>query len=130
MVYSLDELRKEYQNGKTYKFLFFWGHTPPIDGIINQSCFSQWWMQDFEIDGVHYLCAEQYMMAEKARLFNDNEMLEKIIQTTFPKEIKAYGRAVQNFDQSIWDAKCFQIVKDANIAKFSQNAELGSGSNV
>jgi len=124
MVYSLDALRNEYENGKLYKFLFFYGHTPPSDGSINQSCFSQWWMQNFEVDEIRYCCAEQYMMAEKARLFNDDEMLEKIMQATFPKEMKAYGRTVCNFEQSIWDAKCFQVVKDANRAKFSQNMEL------
>ena len=124
MVYSLEELRNEYQNGNTYKYLFFWGHTPPPDGSINQSCFSQWWMQDFEINSVRYLCAEQYMMAEKARLFGDNEMLNSIMQTNIPKEMKAYGRAVCNFEKSIWDANCFQIVKKANIAKFTQNNDL------
>jgi len=124
MVYSLDVLRNEYTIGKTYKFLFFWGHTPPQDGSINHSCFSQWWMQNFEIDGVQYLCAEQYMMAEKARLFGDDEMLTQIMQTAFPKEMKAYGRAVRNFEQSIWDANCFQIVKNASKAKFVQNPDL------
>ena len=124
MVYSLEALRREYQKGKTYKFLFFWGHTPPPDGSINKSCLSQWWMQDFEIDGVNYSCAEQYMMAEKARLFSDREQLEKIMQTTFPKEMKAYGRAVRDFDQKVWDAQCLEIVKNANMAKFKQNPEL------
>jgi len=124
MVYSLEALRSEYENGKIYKFLFFYGHTPPSDGSINQSCFSQWWMQNFEVEGVRYLCAEQFMMAEKARLFNDSEMLESIMQTAFPKEMKAYGRAVRNFDQSIWDANCYQIVKNASKAKFTQNTEL------
>ena len=64
------------------------------------------------------------MMAEKARLFGDGEMLKQIMQTTFPKEMKAYGRAVRNFEQSIWDANCFQIVKNANKAKFTQDAKL------
>jgi len=124
MVYSLDTLKDEYQNGKTYKFLFFWGHTPPPDGSINQSCLSQWWMQDFEIDGVRYLCAEQYMMAQKARLFKDDEMLAQIMQTTFPKEMKAYGRAVRNFDKAVWGANCYEIVKTASKAKFAQNPQL------
>ena len=124
MVYSLDALQNEYQNGKVYKFLFFWGHTPPPNRSINQSCLSQWWIQDFEIDGVFYLCAEQYMMAEKARLFNDDEMLEQIMQAALPKDMKAYGRAVRNFDQSTWNTHCFEIVKRASRAKFTQNPGL------
>jgi ribA/ribD-fused uncharacterized protein len=124
MVYSLDALQLDYQKGKTYKFLFFWGHTPPVDGSINQSCLSQWWMQAFEINGTCYSCAEQYMMAEKARLFHDKEMLEKIMQAVSPKEMKAYGRAVQDFDKNVWESNCFQIVKDASREKFSQNPDL------
>lgn len=124
MIYSLEALRQEYQNGNRYKFLFFWGHTPPADGSINESCLSQWWMQPFCIDGVGYTCAEQYMMAEKARLFQDDEMLEQIMKAAFPKEMKAYGRAVKNFDKYEWEENCFRIVKTANKAKFSQNDKL------
>ena len=124
MVYTLDNLKNECQNGTTYSFLFFWGHTSPPDGGINQSCLSQWWMQDFEVNGVNYLCAEQYMMAEKARLFDDAKMLKNIMRTTSPKEMKAFGRAIHNFEKDVWDVNCVQIVKDAANAKFSQNPEL------
>lgn len=124
MIYSLEALRKAYDEGQTYKFLFFWGHTPPADGIINQSCLSQWWMADFIVDGVTYSCAEQYMMAEKARLFQDEEMLKEIMAAKTPKEMKAYGRAVRNFDQSVWGSRCYDIVKAANRAKFSQNPAM------
>lgn len=64
-------------------------------------------------------------MAEKARLFGDNEMLESILTAKHPKEMKAYGRAVRNFDKDTWDKECYGIVKRASLAKFSQNAELG-----
>jgi len=124
MVYSLDALQHEYQEGKSYQFLFFWGHTPPRDGSLNQSCLSQWWMQGFDTDGINYSYAEQYMMAAKARLFNDKEMLDQIMQAASPKEMKSYGRAVQNFDKDIWESHCYSIVKKANEAKFSQKPEL------
>ena len=124
MIYSIDALRREYESGKTCKFLFFWGHTPPADGSISRSCLSQWWMQGFEINGQSYSCAEQYMMAEKARLFHDEEMLLQILRAASPKEMKAYGRAVRNFDSDIWEAHRVSIVKDASMAKFSQNPDL------
>lgn len=124
MVYTLESLRKEYQKGNRYKYLFFWGHTPSADGSIGASCLSQWWMQDFAVDGSIYCCAEQYMMAGKARLFHDDEMFEKIMAARSPKEMKAYGRAVRNFDKDIWDNSCYEIVKTASKAKFSQNQDL------
>ena len=124
MVYSRETLQQEYSQGKKYSFLFFWGHTPPADGSINESCLSQWWMKDFKIDGISYSCAEQYMMAEKARMFHDDEMLPQIMAAGTPKEMKALGRLVRNFDKDIWEASCRQIVKTANKAKFSQNPDL------
>lgn len=124
MVYTFEELINQYADGKTYKFLFFWGHTPSADGKITETCLSQWWMCDFTVNGVLYSCAEQYMMAEKARLFQDEEMLDRIMHAKYPKEIKAYGRAVKNFSQAVWENACYELVKRGNLAKFSQNSEL------
>lgn len=123
-IYDLAALQKAYEEGKTFRFLFFWGHTPPKDGHINEACFSQWWNCRFEVDGVTYSCAEQYMMAEKARMFHDEKMLLNIMNAVHPKEMKAYGRAVRNFDQEIWQNGCYEIVRRGNLAKFSQNPEL------
>ena len=41
-----------------------------------------------------------------------------------PKKVKALGRKVQNFDASKWEELRYQIMLDANIAKFSQNEDL------
>lgn len=100
---------------KTDKYVFFWGGT-----------FSQWCPSEFTIDGVKYNCCEQYMMAKKALLFNDNEAYEKIMSTKNPKEQKAFGRKVKGFDKNKWDAVCREIVYEANYAKFTQNAVLKS----
>lgn len=124
MFYNIDNLRKAYQAGDKFKYLFFWGHTPPADGSINQSCFSQWWKSSFVVEGETYSCTEQYMMAEKARLFGDEPMLAKIMAAAHPKEMKAYGRAVRHFDQKVWEEHSYDIVKKGNLAKFEQNQEL------
>lgn len=124
MYYDLEALRKAYLAGESLKFLFFWGHTPPGNGRVNESCLSQWWMCRFVLDGVEYSCAEQYMMAEKARMFGDQEMLEAIMHAKHPKEMKAYGRAVRSFDLARWEARCYELVRNGNMAKFAQNPEL------
>lgn len=125
MIYNVEQLRRAYQEGKRFKYMMFWGHTPPADGTLNASCFSQWWKCSFEIEGVTYSCTEQYMMAEKARLFGDEEMLEKILEARHPKEMKAYGRAVKSFEQQLWEQQRYDIVKRGNVAKFTQNQDLG-----
>ncbi|QIG04253.1 NADAR family protein [Proteus sp. ZN5] len=121
---DLEQLKKEFRTGKKIKFVYFWGHKSKGNDIA-KSCFSQWYPAPFTLDEVRYASAEHYMMAEKARLFNDIEVRERIITTSNPGSAKALGREVKGFDQNIWEQHRMDIVIRANIAKFSQNEELG-----
>lgn len=98
---------------ETETHIYFW------NGI-----YSQWEPSEFRIDGAKYNCAEQYMMAEKARLFNDIEAYTDIMLTKSPSEQKAIGRRVKNFDPVKWNEVCRLVVYRANHAKFSQNPKL------
>ena len=64
------------------------------------------------------------MMAEKARLFEDKETLEKIMEARSQGKIKALGREVKHFDQTEWDKCKYTIVLTGNFQKFLQNPEL------
>jgi ribA/ribD-fused uncharacterized protein len=94
-------------------FIFFWHGWP-----------SQWHRSPFSLGGIRYLCCEQYMMAEKARLFGDQETLSKILAAETPKEHKALGRQVKPFDEERWNSACREIVYRGNLAKFTQNEDL------
>lgn len=85
---------------------------------------SQWFNCDFEIDGVTYNCAEQYMMAEKARFFEDEWAEEGIMKANHPREQKKLGRTVKNFDPDKWNEVSRDVVYRANYAKFKQNPGL------
>ncbi|ENI8645403.1 NADAR family protein [Listeria monocytogenes] len=124
MDYTLEKIQHKYRKGEKLKYIFFWGHQPAEDGKISKSCFSQWWICSFKVDGVEYNCAEQFMMAEKAKLFNDMEMREKILAAKHPKQAKDFGRLISGFQEDIWLKNRFNIVMRANLAKFSQNEEL------
>lgn len=126
MKYANELIIKQYNEGATLKYLFFWGHQPSKDGSITKSCFSQWWLSEFTIDDVVYKTAEHYMMAEKARLFNDADMLDAILKSQHPHEAKKLGRKVKNFDAKIWDKHKYDIVKKGNYHKFSQDEALGA----
>ena len=116
---------KNIQNtGKPIKYLLFWGHQKSKDDSITKSCFSQWWESDFKSDGLIYKTAEHYMMAEKAKLFNDEAIFQKIIECKSAAAAKKLGRQVKGFDVKIWEENRFKIVKEANYLKFSQNKEL------
>jgi ribA/ribD-fused uncharacterized protein len=97
------------------KFTFFYRTESP---------FSQWHPADFEIGGVQYNCAEQYMMYRKAVLFGDQETAGKILTALTPREQKELGRRVRGFDKNQWEAQCRQFVYEANYAKFTQNPLL------
>ncbi|CDG17403.1 NADAR family protein [Xenorhabdus doucetiae] len=113
-----------YQSGKKLRYLFFWGHKTDHSNHITKSCLSQWYPAQFTVDDVKYSSAEHYMMAGKARLFNDHEVLKKIINAKNPGTAKAYGREIRGFNQSIWDEHRLKIVIAGNLAKFSQNKPL------
>jgi ribA/ribD-fused uncharacterized protein len=92
------------------RFTFFWSGP-----------FSQWDPSPFFVEGVMYNCAEQYMMAEKARLFGDEEMEARIMSATLPSDQKRYGRMVKGFDLKEWEKVARDIVYRGNMAKFSQS---------
>ncbi len=124
MKYNLEELQQAHCAGQRLKYLFFWGHTPKKAGIVDASCLSQWWPSRFEIDGILYTCAEQYMMAEKARLFGDEDVRAQILQAKHPKQMKTLGRQVRNFEDALWKQEAYGIVLRASREKFRQNEDL------
>jgi ribA/ribD-fused uncharacterized protein len=97
------------------KFTFFYRSAHP---------FSQWYACFFQVKGITYSCAEQYMMHQKALLFGDTVMAEKILKASQPRHQKAFGRKVQDFDAQIWQENAKRIVYEANHAKFTQNKAI------
>ena len=95
------------------EFKFFW-----------KGPLSQWYLSSFVVDNVMYNCAEQFMMAEKARLFKDIDSEMKIMSTKSPREQQAIGRQVKDFHLQKWNSVARDIVTRGNIAKFSQNEDL------
>jgi ribA/ribD-fused uncharacterized protein len=124
MKYSLNWLKKEIENGLEQEYLFFWGHTQKVNGVIDKSCLSQWWPSPFMLEGVSYLTAEHWMMAKKALLFNDEEKYQNIIATDSPAKAKKFGRSVKNFDADIWNSNAFSFIVEGNRHKFSQNNNI------
>jgi hypothetical protein len=95
------------------QFTFFW-HGP----------FSNWHPASFLVDGIRYNCSEQFMMAEKARMFKDRNALDMIMRSLSPREQKALGRGVIDFDTSKWNLEAQNIVYTGCYAKFTQNPDL------
>jgi ribA/ribD-fused uncharacterized protein len=95
-------------------FVFFWGNSP----------FSNWEPTPFTFNDVDYNCSEQYMMHQKALLFNDIEIANEIMATDSPRLQKALGREVRGFNKEKWLSVCEEIMIPALVAKFISTLEL------
>ena len=94
------------------KYKFFW------KGIL-----SNWAKSKFRIFdiGVTFNSGEQYMMYQKAMLFNDVSTANKILNSNNPRIIKQLGREVINFNSEIWDDLKYDILKFGLKNRFEQD---------
>lgn len=97
----------------TDNFVCFWGGE-----------FSNWYKSPFIHKGIEFNCAEQYMMYKKAEMFNDKDSMEKVLRTKNPRDQKALGRLVKNFDQKTWEESAVDIMIEGLLCKFRQNKTL------
>jgi ribA/ribD-fused uncharacterized protein len=115
-LYSQHSKKSKVMRLSKKDYHFFWS---------KKSVLSQWYRSPFvDDDGQKYITAEQYMMAEKARLFGDSETRLKILQSDDPKTCKNLGRKVKGFDQTIWEGKREDIVYNGSLLKYAQNKDL------
>lgn len=120
-------------SGESY--VFFWKPETPHGWA------SQWYYSPFrarihiQVDSetvadseqeVDFLTTEHWMMACKALLFGDTEVFNQVIESDADdmRAVKALGRAVTNFDETLWKRVRESIVLDGNLHKFRQNEEL------
>ena len=123
-MYTVDQLHRLPQNLQPEsistriiddKYVCFWGR---------DSVFSNFHRSPFTLGGKSYTCVEQYIMYQKALLFNDQERAERILAVDDPAEHKANGKLVANFDPDTWRRQAQSIVKEALEAKFDQHPHL------
>ena len=122
--YNINWLKEKFERGDTLKYIFFWGHTNKFNEEVGKFCFSQWFESPFIVDNITYKTAEHWMMAQKALLFNDKNIFDKIINCDKPGEAKDLGRQVLGYDEQTWNNRKFEIVKLGNIHKFNQYPKL------
>lgn len=118
-----DVIKLWFKNPKDLEIYYFFGHKQHGKDI-DDSCLSQWFKRYFVVEGTKYICMEQYMMQQKAILFNDLEIAEEIMKNTNPSTIKRLGRQVSNFNTKIWNKHKYNIVLKGNICKFIYNTDL------
>jgi len=125
-TYNVQWLTDSFESGDHLKYIYFWGHVNKLNDSVGKFCLSQWFESPFVVEDIVYKTAEHWMMAQKALLFEDRKIFEKIISANKPADAKELGRYVIGFDEQVWDDHKFEIVKNGNIYKFNQNALLAN----
>lgn len=97
------------------QYIFFYG---------KEHSLSQHHPCKFIVGETTYSSSEQFMMAQKALLFNDAEIFHKIMNTKDPIRQKRLGRQVIHFKDEVWNQHKHRIVYEGNKAKFTQNPTL------
>ena len=87
---------------------------------------SNWYLSDFQIDGITFTSMEQYMMYKKAICFKDENIAKQILTEKNVAKIKELGRLVSDYDEHIWNGVRQIIIYEGLFAKFSQNESLRS----
>ena len=82
------KVEKQRANAET-RFVFFW-HEYEENGYL-----SNWYPCNFVVDDFEYLFVEQYMMAQKAKLFHDAQAYTAILRASDPQACKDLGRQVK-----------------------------------
>ncbi|MGW2569838.1 NADAR family protein [Streptomyces sp. NPDC001537] len=121
---SREALVRAVSTGARVKYLHFWGHRARADGQVGPSCLSQWWPSPFTVDGVAYATAEHWMMAAKARLFDDPEAEQRVLSAGHPSQAKKAGRLVRGFAEATWQRERFGIVVEGSVHKFAAHPDL------
>lgn len=85
---------------------------------------SNWYLSDFEVEGISFSSMEQYMMYQKAIAFGDMIIAKDILSTSDVAEIKTLGRKVSNYNDTIWNGVRQIIIYRGLLEKFRQNKEL------
>lgn len=71
-------------------------------------------------------CAEQAMMFGKAIVFGDWENALKVLTIKHPRDQKALGRKIKDFNEEEWNKVKFHLVSMINQKKFEQNFDLAT----
>ena len=101
--------------------VFFFSGNPALNEYKE---FSNMHEAPVQIDGVTFPTVEHYFQWSKAKMFGDMEIQNKIMKTTSPKSVKAYGKKVKNFDEEAWNEKKDSVMRTAVKAKLMQHPDI------
>lgn len=82
---------------------------------------SNWYESPFEFCGTTYPTGEHWMMWQKARVFRDNDAVDKVMLAADQGTVKRLGKQVHGYSDKVWDAVNQQLMRVGLRQKFVQN---------
>lgn len=90
----------------------------------NDDVCSNFYLCPLTYNGHKFHSTEQLFMYLKADTFKDWEIRREILNCKTPKEAKALGRKVRNYDNGVWDKERDNCMYIALLTKYSQCTEF------
>ena len=79
----------------------------------------------FKVDGYYYESVEQYVLAQKALLFNNKQIYDRIMNPNRGDiTLKELKNQIENYSIEKWISVLNDTLLKGNLAKFSQNEDL------
>lgn len=82
-----------------------------------------WYPSEFISDGKRFINSEHYFMWRKVMMFEPG-LEQVILGVDDPKKMKDIGQSVKNYDDGVWSAARYDVMKTALYEKFTQNPLL------
>lgn len=105
-------------NGKWVKAVYFHLPTEP-NGFL-----SNWYPAAFELDGLRFSSAEQYIMYRKCALMDDGESAARVLASGDPKEQQKIGKKAGPYNALLWEGTRQALSVRCLTAKFTQDERL------
>ncbi len=83
-----------------------------------QSHLSNFHIKKFKIDGDVYVCPEQYIQSQKAKLAKCYNVAKQVLETNVPAEMKRLCKDLPGLNPTIWETEAPKIVRRCIQAKF------------
>lgn len=90
----------------------------------NNDVCSNFYLCPLQYEGHKFHSSEQLFMYFKAKEFKDKVTMNKILKCKTPREAKALGRKVKNYDDKIWNTKRDSYMYITILAKCMQCKEF------
>ncbi len=105
-------------NGKELDALFFQSPDGPFGFLSN------WYISPFELNGIRFSSAEQFIMYSKCTAFGDADSAKAVLETDDPARQQAIGRKAKGYNGNVWAGMRQMVAYEGLTAKFGQNEEL------